>query len=118
MSQEFTSVNLQKIDSLRIPFIQNNGQIDDSVKYYANTFAGTVFVTNDSLVYNVSEISDDVISEVSVRETFVNFGGMIPKEVSKSDSTVNYFVGDKSNWQTNVSTYNSVDLGSCGLSFT
>ena len=41
-----------KIDVLQIPFIKNGSQIKDSrVKYYANTFAGTVFITDDEIVY-------------------------------------------------------------------
>ena len=36
-----------KIAVLQIPFIKNESQIKDSkVKYYANTFAGTVFIKN------------------------------------------------------------------------
>ena len=41
-----------KIGVLQIPFIKNESQIKDSrVKYYANTFAGTVFITDDEIVY-------------------------------------------------------------------
>ncbi|MCX5885857.1 MAG: hypothetical protein NT096_08115 [Proteobacteria bacterium] len=43
-----------KISVLQIPFIKNESQIKDSrVKYYANTFAGTVFITDEEIVYGL-----------------------------------------------------------------
>jgi len=33
------------VGKLSIPFIPNQGQMDEQVKFYANTFAGTVFIT-------------------------------------------------------------------------
>jgi len=46
---------LNKVYTLQIPFIENKGQIkDESVRYYAKTFGGTVFVTKDGkLVYSL-----------------------------------------------------------------
>ena len=42
----------QKIGKLQIPFIANEGQADKKVAFYANTFGGTVFVTNEGeIVY-------------------------------------------------------------------
>src|SRR3989339_1314878 len=46
--EEFT----QKIRKLQMPFIANNGQVDERVEFYAKTFGGTVFVTKDGeIVY-------------------------------------------------------------------
>lgn len=36
-----------KIQKLQMPFIRNEGQVDKRVKFYVNTFEGTVFVTKD-----------------------------------------------------------------------
>ena len=45
---------IQKIQKLQMPFIANNGQTDERVKFYANTFGGTVFVTRDGeIVYSL-----------------------------------------------------------------
>ena len=38
-----TSAGLQK---LSIPFVENQGQINPQVSHYAQTFAGTLYVTN------------------------------------------------------------------------
>ena len=44
-----------KLAKLGVPFIENQGQIKDpSVKFYANTFAGTVFVNDKGeIVYSL-----------------------------------------------------------------
>ncbi len=49
----------QKTKKLQIPFIANNGQVDERVKFYANTFGGTVFVTNDGEIVYALPKSDD-----------------------------------------------------------
>jgi hypothetical protein len=42
-NQEFK----QKTAKLHMPFIANNGQVDEQVIFYAKTFGGTVFVTKE-----------------------------------------------------------------------
>lgn len=43
----------QKTKKLQIPFITNEGQTYEKVKFYANTFGGTVFVTKEGeIVYH------------------------------------------------------------------
>lgn len=46
---------LNKVSSLQIPFIENQGQIKDAhVKYYAKTLGGTIFITKDGeMVYSL-----------------------------------------------------------------
>ena len=34
-----------------MPFIANNGQVDEQVQFYAKTFGGTVFVTKDGEIF-------------------------------------------------------------------
>ncbi len=42
----------RKTKKLQIPFIANNGQMDEQVRFYAMTFGGTVFVTKEGeIVY-------------------------------------------------------------------
>ena len=38
---------IQRTKKLQMPFIANEGQTDERVMFYANTFGGTVFVTKD-----------------------------------------------------------------------
>ncbi len=57
---------VQKIKKLQIPFIANNGQTDDQVRFYANTFGGTVFVTEcGKIVYSLSAGNNEALTECS-----------------------------------------------------
>ncbi|MBI5376066.1 MAG: SBBP repeat-containing protein, partial [Candidatus Schekmanbacteria bacterium] len=100
---------MSKAAKLQMPFIENRGQLQDkNVKFYANTFAGNVFVTEKGeLFYGL------VKGEASTRicETLI---GAIPSTIkgeSKSATKVNYFTGSKDNWKSNISTWDSVNLG-------
>ena len=44
----------QRVQRLQMPFIANEGQADERVRFYANTFGGTVFVTKEGeIVYSL-----------------------------------------------------------------
>ncbi|MBI5375843.1 MAG: SBBP repeat-containing protein [Candidatus Schekmanbacteria bacterium] len=108
-TQPDTSKVLAKAAKLQIPFIENKGQVQDkSVRFYANTFAGNVFVTDKGeIVYGL--VNGE--SFTPLRETLI---GTIPSTIkgeSKSATQVNYFVGNKENWKSNISTWDSVNLG-------
>ena len=51
---------IKKVSALQIPFMENHGQIKDkSVRFYVNTFAGTVFVTEKGeVVYSLIKTED------------------------------------------------------------
>src|SRR3990167_8232305 len=56
-SQEFK----QKTAKIHMPFIANNGQMDEQIKFYAKTFGGTVFVTKEGeIVYALSMNSSEL----------------------------------------------------------
>ncbi|NIP62027.1 MAG: hypothetical protein GWN01_11775, partial [Nitrosopumilaceae archaeon] len=115
-----------KFSSLQVPFIKNEGQVDDIV-YYANTFAGTVFVTKGGLTYSIptenlkaADMQFDLeknsglsapISVAVIREEFVTTKNLQPSPHQRSKTAVNYFAGKEENWRTNISTFDSVDLG-------
>lgn len=50
----------RKTKKLQIPFVANNGQVDERVRFYAKTFGGTVFVTKDGeIVYAMPHTATD-----------------------------------------------------------
>src|SRR3989304_8462673 len=50
----------RKTKKLQMPFVANNGQVDEQVRFYAKTFGGTVFVTKDGdIVYSLPFGRDD-----------------------------------------------------------
>jgi len=50
-----------KVISIQVPFIENQGQIkDERVKYYAKTLGGTVFITYEGeLVYSLPKFESN-----------------------------------------------------------
>ena len=115
---------IQKAMKLQMPFIANEGQMDKEVSFYAKTFGGTVYVTqNGEMVYSFPRIeekakatdtasTDEKIRGLALKETLV---GATVKSIQSDDpakAKVNYFIGnDKSKWKTNIATYNSISLG-------
>jgi hypothetical protein len=115
------------LSRVRVPFIANAGQLDSTVAYYAPTFAGTVYVTeNGQIVYSLPGGED---SESDVRPAVKNtrssgersgwsltetaLGGRArPKGNDPTSTGVNYFVGnDPSRWRSGLSTFDRVSLG-------
>ena len=45
---------MQRAVAVQVPFVENEGQIDDGVRYYARLSSGTFFITGDgNLVYSL-----------------------------------------------------------------
>ncbi len=117
------------ISKIRFPFIANEGQTDSKVKFYAQTFGGTIFVTEDgeivySLLKNETDESDDPkehfkekqkikpVKSMVIKERFVGATVTEIKGEGQSNTRVNCFKGkDQSKWRKNVPAYDLVDLG-------
>ncbi|MFZ0451559.1 MAG: hypothetical protein WAL98_20155, partial [Desulfatiglandaceae bacterium] len=115
---------IQKVMQLQMPFIANEGQAVKEVSFYAKTFGGNVYVTqNGEMVYSFPRIeltdkaSDSAstpgkIKSVTLKETLVGASAASPRGDDRSQTKVNYFIGNNKNkWKTNISTYNSISLG-------
>jgi len=114
--EESPILNSDILVKLNLPFIENQGQLSDEVTFYANTFAGNVFVTQDDISYSFikSALDDDGSNQgVVVKESFLGstMHAFQPRGLDKSNAIVNYFVGEKESWRSNVPTYNAVGLG-------
>ncbi len=105
---------------LAVPFIENRGQIDSRVKYYARTFHGTVFVTGDgTIVYSLPRRSGRQIPEatqsydgVAIYESLI--GAASPHLLAKDQAAarVSRYVGpDPKTWRKNLATYATISLG-------
>jgi len=101
-----TETVMEKTASMSIPFIKNEGQTDPKVKFYANTFAGTAYLTENDLTYVIpTKDGSFVIKEAP------HGGDFAPSADAPSETAVNYFKGTKENWHTDVPTYDSVSAG-------
>jgi len=120
-----------RLGVLQIPFIKNESQIKDSkVKYYANTFSGTVFVTDDGITYALRggseehgasrdahvganlRVSPEQKTGWVIKERFVNARKTKAVGIEKAETKVSYFKGkDQKNWESNIPTYKEISLG-------
>lgn len=110
---------LEKISKLQIPFIENRGQVDNSVAYYAQTFGGNLYVTKKGeMVYvlssskNSSSVSNSETPKAFIlKERLIGATEISPEGKKKATEKVNYFIGKKEKWRTDVPTFNEVSLG-------
>ncbi len=119
-----------KMAAMRMPFVANEGQMDENVKFYANTFGGTVFVTREGkIVYSLpfyenekkegefpgrpgKDTTRKITKGVALHEELVK--GRVKHVVGEGTAAtkVNYLKGrDQSKWKNNVTTYEMVNLG-------
>ena len=105
---------VSKLSTITIPFIENVGQMERRVSFYARTFGGTVFVTRDgSMVYAFSTgggkghpvcvIKEELLGKEKERRI---------RGTEPSTCRVNLFIGkDPKGWFKNIRTYNEISLG-------
>ncbi|MCK4663978.1 MAG: SBBP repeat-containing protein [Bacteroidales bacterium] len=103
-----------KVNKTKIPWIKNTGQQQSEVAFYAETFSGTVFVTNTGEI--VYSLPIDSAKSYVLRESFIKTNDVLKKSdvygELQSQTKVNYFTGNNSdNWQSNVPTFQTVNLG-------
>src|SRR5215468_2429935 len=119
----------EHLNHLAVPFVENAGQSDPRVAYYAPTFSGTVFVTGEGeVVYAVRAPEDraqavgpqEPASGWTLTERFVD-GHPTPVGAHAAATHLSVFVGDDpTRWQPDVASYADVDLGAVwpGISVT
>jgi hypothetical protein len=103
-----------KLAKVQLPFIANQGQSHHDVKFYARTFAGTVFITETGeLVYSFPKLENKKqVTGATLKEELI--GGKVTevKGESQAVTKLNYFKGnDRSKWQSNIPAYDGVSLG-------
>ena len=74
---------VQKTQKLQMPFVANEGQLDERVAFYARTFGGAVFVTKDGdIVYSLpyvahtsSLVHNEINKQDRIRQDYLDIGG-------------------------------------------
>ena len=102
-----------KLSTLQIPFIENQGQAHKRIRYYANTYSGTLVVTQkNELFLSLPKPDKDSNKSVIIKEALVGSKPGKPKGLQKSQAKVNYFLGnDPKNWHSQIPTYDLITLG-------
>ena len=128
----------KKYSRVELPFIENQGQIKDvSVKYYTNTFAGTVYISEKGdIIYDLiktmplpdkQERSRHLLKSegekpnqldqakskslrLAIRERLLSPIDFKVKGAIKSDTKINYLKGNKENWRPNISSWQGLNF--------
>ena len=102
-----TSPELQK---LSIPFVENQGQTNPLVSHYAQTMAGTLFVTKSGdLVLALPQGDTSETRYLTERFQGATIGK--PVGVDPSPTRVSYFLGNNpQGWQSNLPVFTAVRL--------
>jgi hypothetical protein len=105
----------QKMAAVKVPFIENQRQIgNDEVRFYARTFAGTIFVTRQNhLVYSLPlKNHKNAGAAWAFRESFVGQQKTSPQGEHKSPVRVSYYKGNNpQTWQKQLAAFDSIGLG-------
>lgn len=81
---------VRKTGNIQMPFIANNGQIDERVAFYAKTFGGTVFVTKGGeIVYVLPNNSSELKAESLVSDVRMLKLGDGRQEAGGGEETLN-----------------------------
>ena len=120
---------LRSLNSLKIPFIANKGQVNRKVAYYAQTFSGTVYITNEGeIVYNLPLLGkynpfertkigkgdrlDTCARGVALREKLTGNRIRNVTGYGPTHTHVSYFVGRNPKvWSMDLPTYSRISLG-------
>ncbi|MCF7793267.1 MAG: SBBP repeat-containing protein [Candidatus Cloacimonetes bacterium] len=104
------TVSSSKFENLTVPFIENEGQIEnEDVAFYAQTFGGIVFVEKGGvLTYSIqSETNKNIV----LKERFQGINFKLEKGKSHN-ANISYFSGnDPTKWINDLNTYKSLSYG-------
>src|SRR6185503_17193120 len=92
-----------------LPFVQNEGQLHPDVRFYLDTFAGRVYVTDHGLTYSLKNVDSN--TGMVVKETFVQANSVRPSGTDQNQAVVNYYAGEQSNWRSSIATFDKVSFG-------
>ena len=95
----------KRLNTIQIPFIKNESQIKNvGVKYYAHTFAGTVFITDSEIIYG--------LKGWVIKEGFLKTQETKAEGIKRAETKVSYFKGrNQNNWKNALPTYTEISLG-------
>lgn len=100
--------NSQNKAVLQIPFIENKGQINERVKYYAELSDGSFFVDANGIMTYKFPIQNKTYA---IKESLIKANTQNVTAKEPTETKINYLVGSKENWQTDLSSFNSVGFG-------
>src|SRR5690606_8869793 len=107
-----TSDQQAQIMNTQIPFIENTGQTDSQVEYYADTLYGTAYITDNSILHSITGENN---TNLVIKEEFLDKNGQVitfhPTGLEKGNVKVDFYLGDDpSQWSAGQTTWNTISL--------
>jgi hypothetical protein len=102
---------LEAYGQLPLLFIENQGQVDEAVRYYVKASGQTVYFTEENIVFDLIRFdgaeADDTAERLVFNLDFLGANSQLAIEGRDKDgAVVNYFIGnDPENWYADVPTY-------------
>ncbi|MBD3244504.1 MAG: hypothetical protein GF335_00740, partial [Candidatus Moranbacteria bacterium] len=120
--QEFLHKFYQDNQRYAQPFIKNNGQKNELVRFYAQLGEATVYISPYDITYDIqektetqTETEEQKINGLAIKEKFIdnekNPINLNPQGEKPSPAKINYFLGYLNNEQKTAKAYNFIDLG-------
>ncbi len=102
-----------RINVLQVPFIVNDGgDSEDEVKFFAKTLAGSVLVADQGISYHMKQSSKPGSSTVAIKETWIKPKNSQAYGLKPSKARFNFFKGaDQQKWRRNVLAFDEVGFG-------
>ena len=102
-----------QILNINVPFTKNQGQTNKKIKYYAQTFYGTSYVTSQGIIHQIKGSNGTI---TTITEQFLDNKRrpiqINPRGENKNTAKINYIQGnDPTHWKQNIPTYNIINLG-------
>ena len=102
-----------RINGLQVPFVANDERVlEEAVKFFAKTVAGSVLVANNGITYYLKRGSKPNPSTVAIKETWVKPQQSQASGIKPSKARFNFFKGaDQNKWRRNIAAFDEVGFG-------
>lgn len=99
-----------RISSIQIPFIENQGQIDNHILYYTSTQSGTLLLTRSGVQILLLPMPDSK-SVLAIHEQFVDAKNTCPVGLAAGKTRISHYKGgDPKTWRENLPSWQKVGI--------
>ena len=111
--QKNDKTKLLKTTSIRFPFIENKGQLQDKkIKYYAKTLNGDVYITNLGDIFYSIRQPDNQINGWMIKEHFIGASDFKLNVEDISETKLSFIsMSKKENCKKDIPVFNTINFG-------
>jgi hypothetical protein len=99
----------EKIGNLPITFVQNEGQVDQSVVFYTEAPGSSVYFTPTGHAFSLVNGKGENAVAYNVSVELIGASPEQLQGVDRSAAVVNLFKGSRENWKTDIPTFKSIN---------